>query len=237
MDKVFLFLFFQKKKALAPPLDELYVITNMMTLRLFLTSLLSALLVAARGRARSVEVPPPWDHLEHLIACFERLYTDWRNGNLPEPCADAHVHGAGVVRRSRRSARVLPHTAMAAPPSQAPAASRAHSGAAPPAPAAPAAAPPCSGGHHPRAPPPRKNPPVPACRRTSYLLRFSNYVKAGRHQPLNRGDSASIAVNRCNTRSPTARLPWVRNTSACPRRAIAAACPRSAISGANSACA
>ena len=103
----------------------------MLTLRLFLTSLLSGLLVAAWGRARSVEVPAPWDHLDHLVACFERLYTDWRNGILPEPCAAA---GAGVERQPRRGAPVLPQTSMAAPPSQEPAAFRARSGAAPPPP-------------------------------------------------------------------------------------------------------
>ena len=97
----------------------------MMNLRLFLTSLLSGLRVvaahvSARGRARSVEVPVPWGHLDHLFACFERLYTDWRNGILPEPCARADLQGAGVVRLSRRSARVLPDTAMALPPSQEP---------------------------------------------------------------------------------------------------------------------
>ena len=136
----------------------------MMNLRLFLTSLLSGLRaiaahVSARGRGRSVDAPVSWDHLEHLIACFERLYTDWRNGILPEPCERTDLQSTGAVRQSRSSARVLPHPA---PPFHEPAAShshahsRAHSGAAPLAPlfpSAPAAAPPCSGCHHPRAPP------------------------------------------------------------------------------------
>jgi len=37
--------------------------------------------VATRDRAPAL----PRDHLDHLFACFQSLYADWRNGTLPNP--------------------------------------------------------------------------------------------------------------------------------------------------------
>ncbi len=59
----------------------------------YLLSLLASILtgrrpaiapVSPRGRARTPVVTPPWDHLDHMFACFERLYADWRNAILPD---------------------------------------------------------------------------------------------------------------------------------------------------------
>ena len=67
--------------------------------------------VAPRGRARTPVVTPPWDHLDHMFACFERLYADWRNGTLPEPREHADLPGTDTARLSR-PVRVLPDTTM-----------------------------------------------------------------------------------------------------------------------------
>ncbi len=98
----------------------------MVFLRLFLTSLLSGLRkvaarASARSRVRTVEAPTPQDQLEHLFASFERLYTAWRTGTLPQPRESADPHGTEIVRLPRRRARALPRPSVAARPSRAPA--------------------------------------------------------------------------------------------------------------------
>ena len=94
----------------------------------YLLSLLASLLtgqratlahVAPRSRARSPVVTPPWDHLDHMFARFERLYADWRDGVLPEPCARADLPGTGTARLSRPT---LPNIVLPDPvPAPAPA--------------------------------------------------------------------------------------------------------------------
>ena len=57
--------------------------------------------VLPRGRARSPVVTPPWDQLDHMFACLERLYADWCNGTVADTCKRADLPGAGIARLSR----------------------------------------------------------------------------------------------------------------------------------------
>jgi hypothetical protein len=87
----------------------------MMILPFLLTALLSGLRavaapVAARRRARRVAPPVSRDHLDHLFACFERLYTEWRNRMPPEPGAPDPRPSAVAAPR--------PAAEAAAPPAQ-----------------------------------------------------------------------------------------------------------------------
>jgi len=80
--------------------------------------------VSPRGRARSPAAAPPCDPIDHMFACFERLYADWRNGTLPEPCAGTGLPDAATARPSRR---ILPGPALTAPRASEPATSCARS--------------------------------------------------------------------------------------------------------------
>ncbi len=101
--------------------------------------------VSPRRRAHIPVVTPPLDHINHMFACFERLYADWCNGTLPESRERADPPVAAVARLSRPT---LPNPTKTAPRTPTP----------PPAPSAPLAGP--SASHrcprNARAPPPRK---------------------------------------------------------------------------------
>ena len=97
----------------------LYKQTNMFHLLSLLASILTGLRatfaqVAPRSRARIPVLTPPWDHIDHMFACFERLYADWCRGILPESRERTDLPGAGVACPPRR-VRVLPDPTMTAP--------------------------------------------------------------------------------------------------------------------------
>ena len=135
--------------------------------------------VSPRSRAHIPVLTPPLDHINHLFACFERLYADWCNGTLPEPRERAALPVAGVARLSRPVLRdpaspdpILPNTAMTAPRTPTPPPS---SSPHPPlrAPCVRSAGSSASTCRPPRSRPPRKTRLSPACRRTTFSLRFS----------------------------------------------------------------
>lgn len=103
----------------------------MMTLRLVLIFLLSGLRpipvpVPQRSRVRRAAVSRPTDPIEHLLACFERLYLEWRNAKPPEPgtpaapaITAAPPRPAPAPRRPDRFAHPLPRSPRPAIPSPA----------------------------------------------------------------------------------------------------------------------
>ena len=134
--------------------------------------------VAPRGRARTPVVTPPWDHIDHMFACFERLYADWCHGTLPELRERADLPRAGVTRLSR-PAVPDPDTTITAPrtPPPPPSPSPHPPLPAPCArPAGSSASPCCPRNARPAI---SRNPAHPACQRTLNLLRFSNNTPAG----------------------------------------------------------
>ena len=134
----------------------LYKQTNMFHLLSLLASILTGLRkavahVSPRSRAHIPVLTPPLDHINHLFACFERLYADWCNGTLPEPRASAGLPAAGAARPSRPT---LPDpTQPAVQPAPRPAPTPAPASELPPGALTPA-------------PTISKNPPDPACRLT-----------------------------------------------------------------------
>jgi hypothetical protein len=155
---------------------------------IYLLSLLASILtglretaaqVSPRRRARSPVVTPQWDHLDHMFACLERLYADWRDGNLPQPCEPADLPGAGAARLSRSTLpdtalpdTTLPDTGMTAPRLTPPPSASPH----PPLPASCARSGACSASTaasscraRRAAPAARKNPPGP-CAQTHVLI-------------------------------------------------------------------
>lgn len=128
----------------------------------FLASILTGLRaavaqVAPRGRTRMPSITLPGDQLDHLFACFERLYLDWRNGTLPETRARADLPATPVARPSRPP---LPSPTMPTPPTPEPAPSRARSRPAS-LPGPTAGRPPPQKPAKPSSTPSAKNPPTP----------------------------------------------------------------------------
>ena len=97
----------------------------MMNLHTLLTSLLSGLWAAiahaaARDRAPKPVVILPWDRVGHLLASFEALYADWRNGLLPSPAPVVPASPTLPAESPSESSRRSPDAPMTAPPAPAP---------------------------------------------------------------------------------------------------------------------